>query len=140
MPKRYNTIPVVAYNLMGEERRLFSSIVHAATTLGLNYETARKNIGRHPVNGWLLARLNEEELILDKIAEWKEAHRIQEKKAATVSVKTRRTPNKDGKVSLRIDKHTVILVDPEHATEAYAEQWREKHRTANLGWLKTTWK
>lgn len=39
-------------------------------------------------------------------------------------------PADDTLVSLRIDRHTVILVTPDKATPEYAQQWREKHEKA----------
>ena len=36
------------------------------------------------------------------------------------------TKKKGKKVMLRIDRHTVIYVDPKDATEEYAEQYRQR--------------
>ena len=41
-------------------------------------------------------------------------------------IRTRATKPKKELVSLRIDRHTVIMVPPEKATEAYAEMYRQK--------------
>jgi hypothetical protein len=37
-------------------------------------------------------------------------------------------PTKKWMVSLRIDRHTVIMVPPEKATPEYAEEWKAKYR------------
>ena len=41
------------------------------------------------------------------------------------------------RVALRIDRHTVILVKPENATEEYAAQWRKKRDTMGKRQLKS---
>lgn len=48
-----------------------------------------------------------------------------------------RTLEKDkNRVPLRIDRHTIILVKPENATEEYAAQWRKKRDTMGKRQLK----
>lgn len=39
----------------------------------------------------------------------------------------------DGKVSLRIDSRTVIMVTPDKATQEYAELWKARHEASQKG-------
>lgn len=58
-------------------------------------------------------------------------------KSKAVVVANQMKPADDSLVSLRIDRHTVILVTPDKATPEYAQQWREKHEKA--GKREATW-
>ena len=109
--------PVVCYDIESGRRREFPSIAALARALGKNSANINEAIRLrgHYLN-WIVAFKEDEEKAKEKLRVFQGKTNFKRKKAKPEDL-----------VSLRIDKHTVILVTPDKATEEYAEQWRRRH-------------
>lgn len=119
--------PIIGYDLTDGSRHTFASMRKAAQiALGLVNNCARSVwtiVEKRPHrSGWLFIYAEHEEELAGWVAEMQD-------KWNKGNAKTHKNPNASRKrlVSLRVDKHTVILVTPDKATEEYAELWRQRH-------------
>ena len=115
-------VKVCAVNLATLERKVYESITRAAQHCGMSKEQVAKCFHQDQQwNGWYFCPPDQVKAKAERIrylsTKWKKEG---------MSIRTRATKPKKELVSLRIDRHTVIMVPPEKATEAYAEMYRQK--------------
>ena len=115
-------VKVCAVNLATLERKVYESITRAAQHCGMSKEQVAKCFHQDQQwNGWYFCTPDQVEAKAERIrylsTKWKKEG---------MPIRTRATKPKKELVSLRIDRHTVIMVPPEKATEAYAEVYRQK--------------
>ena len=115
-------VKVCAVNLATLERKVYESITRAAQHCGMSKEQVAKCYHQDQQwNGWYFCSPDQVEAKAERIrylsTKWKKEG---------MPIRTRATKPKKELVSLRIDRHTVIMVPPEKATEAYAEEYRQK--------------
>lgn len=115
-------VPTCAINLETLERQTFSSFTTAAQHCGMSKCQVAKCFHQDQQwNGWYFCPPDQVEAKAERIrylsTKWKKEG---------IPIISRATKPKKELVSLRIDRHTVIMVPPEKATEAYAEVYRQK--------------
>ena len=117
-------VKVCAVNLATLERKVYESITRAAQHCGMSKEQVAKCYHQDQQwNGWYFCPPDQVEAKAERIRylsnKWKKEG---------MPIRTRATKPKNELVSLVITEHprTVIMVTPEKATEAYAEEYRQK--------------
>lgn len=130
-----NPKPVTLVNLETGERINIVGMAPAARYIGTSVTTVSHMLQRKQAyKKWYIFKKGTERFHKQNIddfmriyAERKQGHYSDEADAGFSKL----TSAKDQpKVSLRIDKHTVIMVTPDKANEKYAEQWRRRRETA----------
>ena len=116
-------IPVSAFDLDTLDRKDFPSMARAADHCLVDKSMLQKYLKNDQMwRGWYWCHTADVKAKMDRVQylsrRWKSEDRPKPRKP------TKRS--KKALVSLRIDRHTCILVPPEKATEAYAEQYRQK--------------
>ena len=115
-------VKVCAVNLASLERKVYENITRAAQHCGMSKDQVAKCYHQdRQWNGWYFCPPDQVEAKAERIrylsTKWKKEG---------MPIITSATKPKKELVSLRIDRHTVIMVPPEKATEAYAEVYRQK--------------
>ena len=111
---------VVGYNLTTGERRQWKSVRQAAESVGMNQSWFNHLLKENrPSNGWLCAYAEDESVIEERLCYYRRSGKF----AKNASKKKRQT---DGLVALRLDRRTVIYVNPDEATPEYAQQYLNK--------------
>lgn len=113
--------PVVVYDLETEKWHNYKSVSFAARSLDISNTTILIAL-RHQKPAkkrWLFAYKGEESKLAQSLPYHQEHYNNHVRQI-------KGTKKKGKKVMLRIDRHTVIYVDPKDATEEYAEQYRQR--------------
>ena len=113
--------PVVAYDLETEKWSNYRSVSLAARSLDMANTTILVALRQQKPakKRWLFAYKGEESKLAQALPYHQEYYNNHVRQVNG-------TKKKGKKVMLRIDKHTVIYVDPKDATEEYAEQYRQR--------------
>lgn len=113
--------PVVVYDLETERWSNYRSISLAARSLDMSNTTIVIALRQQKPakKRWLFAYKGEESKLAQSLLYHQEYYNNHVRQI-------KGTKKKGRKVMLRIDKHTVIYVDPKDATEEYAEQYRQR--------------
>jgi hypothetical protein len=122
-PKTCYSRRCVIYDIETGTRSETPSITKAAAKIGCSTSFLGKIIrAGMNTNGYVVAYIEDEQKALVKL-------RALQAKGDYKPRKQRRREEK--LVPLRIDSRTTIYVKPENATEAYAEQWRQRYYECN---------
>lgn len=114
-PKTCYSRRCVIYDIATGTRSETPSITKAAAKIGCSTSFLGQIIrAGMNTNGYVVAYIEDEQKALIKLRALQEQRRNEEKL-----------------VPLRIDSRTTIYVKPENATEAYAEQWRQRYYECN---------
>ncbi len=113
--------PVVVYDLETERWSNYRSVSLAARSLDISNTTILIALRQQKPakKRWLFAYKGEESKLAQSLPYHQEHYNNHVRQI-------KGTKKKGKKVMLRIDKHTVIYVDPKDATEEYAEQYRQR--------------
>ena len=113
--------PVVVYDLETEKWHNYKSVSLAARSLDISNTTILIALRQQKPakKRWLFAYKGEESKLAQSLPYHQEHYNNHVRQI-------KGTKKKGKKVMLRIDKHTVIYVNPKNATEEYAEQYRQR--------------
>lgn len=113
--------PVVVYDLETEKWHNYKSVSFAARSLDISNTTILIALRQQKPakKRWLFTYKAEESKLAQSLPYHQEYYNNHVRQV-------KGTKKKGKKVMLRIDKHTVIYVDPKDATEEYAEKYRQR--------------
>ena len=136
-----NPKPVVVVDLETGKRTEYPSVHDAKRTMKVGFATVEKMLStKRAYKKWYVYRKGMARFHERNIEEFRKLYAEQCK--GNYHERTdgfSRMTSAGPLVSLRIDKHTVIMVTPDKANDKYAEQWRQKYNNSGKreakGWI-----